>query len=385
MKRSALIVSLVAMAGFILGIVQLFNLRFEAGDVYPKYSSFRADPLGSKALYESLESLLPTSRHVEGWSRLREGRETTLLYLGADPDELKFPRHDLQSLEMFVSSGGRLVISLVTQYKKKGGAPPAGQREEKLIEAGQRWGFEVKHAHLPRENERYQHATARRLGDDSSLPAELVCHTAIYFDDLGADWKSVYVISNDLPVLIERDFGSGQIVVCSDPYPLSNEALLADRQVGLLSWLIGGSRQIIFEETHLGVREEPGLATLLRRYRLQGLTAALLFLALLLIWKNADRFIPPIETQTNARAAAVAGKSSASGFVNLLRRNIGRNELIGVCIDQWKRSNAKRVSRRRLERIQSVIDAENKLPAGQRDPVRIYRSISEILSSRSIS
>jgi hypothetical protein len=384
MKRSALILSLVAIAGFVFGIVQLFNLRFEAGDVYPKYSSFRADPLGSKALYESLESLLPTSRHVERWSRLPDGRGTTLLYLGADPDELKFPRHQWQSLETFVSSGGRLVISLVTQYKKRG-TPPTAQPEEKLIEAGQRWGFEVKHARLPKEDERYQHATARRRENDPSLPAELVWHNAIYFDDPGPEWKSVYVISNDLPVLIERDFGGGQIILCSDPYPFSNEALLAERQVGLLSWLIGPSHYIIFDETHLGVREEPGLATLLRRYRLHGLTVALLFLALLLIWKNADRFIPPIDTQSNARAAAVAGRSSAFGFVNLLRRNIARNELIGVCIDQWKRSNAKRVSRQRLERIQSVIDAENKLPAGQRDPVRIYRSISEILSSRSIS
>src|SRR6185503_18101384 len=224
MKRSALILSLVAISGFIFGFVQLFNLRFEAGDVYPKYSSFRADPLGSKALYESLESLLPTSRHVERWSRLGDGRGTTLLYLGADPDELRFPRHQLQSLETFVNSGGRLVISLVTQYKQRGAAPTA-QPEEKLIEAGERWGFDLKHARLPREDERYQHATARRLEDDSSLPVELVWHNAIYFDDLGTDWRSVYVISNDLSVLIERDFGSGQIVLCSDPYPFSNEAL----------------------------------------------------------------------------------------------------------------------------------------------------------------
>lgn len=384
MKRSALILSLVAIAAFILGIVQLFNLRFEAGDVYPKYSSFRADPLGSKALYESLESLLPTSRHVERWSRLPDGRGTTLLYLGADPDELKFPKHQLQGLETFVNSGGRLVISFVTQYKNRGG-PPTAQLEEKLIDAAERWKFDIKHARLPKEGERYRHATAHRLEDDSSLPAELLWHTAIYFDDLGEEWKSVYAISNDLPVLIERDFGSGQIVLCSDPYPFSNEALLAERQVGLLSWVIGPSHNTIFDETHLGVREEPGLATLLRRYRLHGLTAALLFLALLLIWKNADRFIPPVETQRDAWVAAVAGRSSTFGFVNLLRRNIARNELIGVCIDQWKRSNAKRVSRQRLERIQSVIDAENKLPAGQRDPVRIYRSISEILSSRSIS
>ena len=384
MKRSVLILSLVAIAGFVFGIVQLFNLRFEAGDVYPKYSSFRADPLGSKALYESLEALLPTSRHVERWSRLPDGRGTTLLYLGADPEELKFPRHQLQSLETFVNSGGRLVISLVTQYKKRS-APPMTPSEEKLIEADERWGFEVKHARLPKESERYQHATARRLENDSSLPAELVWHNAIYFDALGKEWKSVYSISNDLPVLIERVFGGGQIILCSDPYPFSNEALLAERQVGLLSWLIGPSQSIVFDETHLGVHEEPGLATLLRRYRLHGLTVALLFLALLLIWKNADRFIPPIDVQSNARAAAVAGRSSAFGFVNLLRRNIPRNELIGVCIDQWKHSHAKRVGRQRLERIQSVIDAENKLPAAQRDPVRIYRSIGEILSSRSIS
>jgi hypothetical protein len=384
MKRSAVILSLAAIAGFIFGIVQLFNLRFEAGDVYPKYSSFRADPLGSKALYESLELLLPTSRHVERWSRLPDGRGRTLLYLGADPDALEFPRHQLQSLETFVNSGGRLVISFVTQYKARGTAPTA-RSEEKLVEAGQRWGFEVKHVRLPKEDERYQHATGRRLENDSSLPDELVWHSAIYFDGLGADWKSVYIISNDLPVLIERDFGSGQIVLCSDPYPFSNEALLGQRQVGLLSWLIGPSRYIIFDETHLGVRAEPGLATLLRRYRLQGLTVALVFLALLLIWKNADRFIPPVAAPNNLRPSAVAGRSSALGFVNLLRRNIARNELIGVCIDQWKRSQAKRVSRQRLERVQSVIDAENKLPPAQRDPVRIYRAIGKILSSRSIS
>src|SRR6185503_18842287 len=119
MKRSALILSLVAISGFIFGFVQLFNLRFEAGDVYPKYSSFRADPLGAKALFESLQRLVPTSRHLERWSKLGEGGETTLLYLGADPESLRFHKHELQNLETFVGSGGRLVISFVAQYKKR--------------------------------------------------------------------------------------------------------------------------------------------------------------------------------------------------------------------------------------------------------------------------
>ena len=37
-----------------LGLIRLFKLRFEAGDVYPAYSSLRSDPLGTMAFYESL-------------------------------------------------------------------------------------------------------------------------------------------------------------------------------------------------------------------------------------------------------------------------------------------------------------------------------------------
>ena len=48
----ALIVS-----GFVLGVLKLFLLRFEAGDVYPAYSSLRSDPLGSRAFYASLENI----------------------------------------------------------------------------------------------------------------------------------------------------------------------------------------------------------------------------------------------------------------------------------------------------------------------------------------
>jgi hypothetical protein len=36
---------------------ELFELRFERGDVYPAYSSLRADPLGAMAFYESLEKI----------------------------------------------------------------------------------------------------------------------------------------------------------------------------------------------------------------------------------------------------------------------------------------------------------------------------------------
>src|SRR5687768_9030677 len=138
MKRSAIILLIVAIAGFVFGLVQLFNLRFESGDVYPKYSSFRADPLGCKALYESCQPLLPTSRHLERWSKLGDGRRATLLYLGAEPDGLKFPKHEFQHLETFVRGGGRLVISLVTQYKTRPQVVTSPDPKENLVSAEER-------------------------------------------------------------------------------------------------------------------------------------------------------------------------------------------------------------------------------------------------------
>jgi hypothetical protein len=385
MKRPVLFLLVLAAGGFIFGVVHLFNLRFKAGDVYPKYSSFRADPLGAKAFFESLQRLVPTSRHLERWSKLGEGRATTLLYLGAEPDNLKFHKHELQNLETFVGSGGRLVISFVAQYKKRPVTRPGAAPEESLIAGEDRWGFNFQHAHLAKTNDQYQHARARRAGEDPLLPAEMVWHSGIYFDNLHGAWKVVYAISNDLPVLIERSFGDGQIVLCTDAYLFSNEALLGERHASLLSWVIGPARRVLFDETHLGVREEPGLATLFRRYRLHTLMAALLFVALLFIWKSSDTLVPRLDDLQPAAAAAVTGRGAGAGFVNLLRRNISRVELINVCIEQWKRTGTQRVSRARLERIQAVIDAENQLPAARRDPIRIYRALAKVISSRSLS
>ena len=43
--------------GMGFGIVRLIGLRLEKGDIYPAYSTLRADPLGSKALFDALESI----------------------------------------------------------------------------------------------------------------------------------------------------------------------------------------------------------------------------------------------------------------------------------------------------------------------------------------
>src|SRR5690242_6328937 len=72
----SVILLLVCAIGFVFGIVQLFDLRFDVGDVYPPYSSLRSDPLGTMALFESLGRMSGLtlrrdfgSEPVAGWAR----------------------------------------------------------------------------------------------------------------------------------------------------------------------------------------------------------------------------------------------------------------------------------------------------------------------------
>ena len=100
-------------AVFLFAVLHLFELRFSAGDVYPPYSSFRADPLGVRALYGALGSLRGVSvrRNFDPDTQLGKGRDKTLLFCGAS---LGKDREDvIEAIEFFVAHGGRLVIAFL--------------------------------------------------------------------------------------------------------------------------------------------------------------------------------------------------------------------------------------------------------------------------------
>src|SRR5262245_7893370 len=117
MRKLSVVLLVVAVIGFGYGLLRLFQLRFEAGDNYPEYSSLRTDPLGCKALYESLDRLVETRRHFRSLARLEQGPPTTLLFLGTQPERLRFSAADFQHLESFMRHGGRLVIALFPAYQ----------------------------------------------------------------------------------------------------------------------------------------------------------------------------------------------------------------------------------------------------------------------------
>lgn len=93
---------------FMFGIWRLFDLRFATGDVYPRYSSLRADPEGTRALYDSLSEMpgYQVSRNYRPLARLAPG-DQTVLYLGSSPEDLD----QIKALEDLAKAGARVVIA----------------------------------------------------------------------------------------------------------------------------------------------------------------------------------------------------------------------------------------------------------------------------------
>src|SRR5262249_17870807 len=137
-------------------------------------------------------------------------------------------------------------------------------------------------------------------------------------------------------VVIERAWGPGTLVMATDSYFVSNEAMRKERHPELLAWLVGQNKEVVFDEAHLGIVETPGVGTLIRKYRLQWPLLGLILLAALFIWKNSVSLAPPYSAEQ--RQEYVAGKEIAAGFVNLLRRNIPSRDVLKVCFVEWKKS-----------------------------------------------
>jgi hypothetical protein len=90
---------------------------------------------------------------------------------------------------------------------------------------------------------------------------------------------------------------------------------------------------VLFEETHLGLSEQPGIMTLAQRYGLQGTLISMVAVLLLFIWKCQYTLIP--RTKIDQNSLSVSGCSSDQAFLNLLQRTVPQKDLLGVCITVW--------------------------------------------------
>jgi hypothetical protein len=417
-SRSSLIALTVLMgcaAVFAFGLLQLFELRFETGDVYPEYSSLRADPLGTMALYESLGKMPGVSvrRDFSASDSLPEEPNTAYVHLAGRPDEWESISKELYGeIERFLGRGGRLVITMfpqtasgwwheetgdnetnsVTSAKSKDEktAPSKSAKKKKKEKANAFevslvtvWNIHTDFRKLEPNGGTYEPASVF-CAPDLALPPRLKWHSGLVFTNLDKSWRVIYSRGTNA-VVAERQFGRGSVVMATDSYFASNEALAGERHADLLAWLIGTERNVVFDEAHFGIIETSGVASLMRKYRLHGLIGGLVLLAALFIWKNTTTLVPP-RVAPAEQQNIVVGKESAVGFVNLLRRGIAPRDLLATCFAEWKKSVAqeRRLASSRVQQAEALYAAEAGLPAQDRDAIAAYRRISGALGNRTL-
>jgi len=109
------------MGGFVFGATTLFMKRYESGDIYAPYSTYRADPLGAKAVYDALRTLPGYSvrRNTEPLDRIRGNTPATWFINGmtfSDGSEYSVMHDELdgslaRSMQRVLEHGGRVVLA----------------------------------------------------------------------------------------------------------------------------------------------------------------------------------------------------------------------------------------------------------------------------------
>lgn len=410
----------------------LLAKRFANGDVYAPGSSLRADPLGTKALHDSLNRLtgMRAERNFRDPDKLQGARDKTLLCVmvtpGAFSDGSKF---DGESLMRFANEGGRVVITLHGQMtdweivlreaderrdenarrrfnerRKKQGKPPISEDKksggkEDSSEDGKDVSDEdgayfkppkslrkVLGVKITQENfimtpkGALEVDTPLGLGVEYGTLPDWHTRTSITFnDDVQGKWKVLGKVNNDVVLASRETESGGSIVLSTDSYFLTNEALFREPATKFLSWLIGPATTVIFEETHLGTQENPGIMALARRHRLHGLFLGGLLLFALFVWKSSMSLVPARDDDAPSRT--VAGRGATAGLVSLLRRGIPLAQVLRRGLDAWEHS-----TRHRSPAMQARIDqARQHLPVAEATSVRsgalvsLYRLMCDML------
>lgn len=419
-KRGPVILLVVAAALFVAGVGGLLRLRFSRGDVFPAYSTYRADPLGTRALYESLE--IVDGVRVQRWLRETEKLPAplrgTLVFAGMDRDQWEaMPAAGAERLDALVRGGTRLVVAFsagfeerelrrwrqsqhdtdddpgvydflarpaqMDAYKSKKTPPKNAQKEKtadesksktktKFVDMGEKWGVKPGLARVyPDKNGRLPDAL-RAVNQADGWPEKLDWLSELYFEaEKDAGWNTLYT-REKRAVLIGRKLGAGSIVLASDSFFLSNEALQRARATPLLAWLAGaeGGGLVMFDEHHLGMEMETGVAALARRHGLGGAACMLALFAGLWIWRRMALFTPPPADGLYLET----GYEPTAGLEALLRRSVPRGQLAGVCLAEWKKS-AKPADAARVDRAIAGLEQDA-------SPEKVYEAAREALRKR---
>jgi hypothetical protein len=359
------------MVGCCWQLARVFLLRFESGDVYPVYSSYRSDPMGARVFYESLAALdnLEVSRHHEPLEDTDLSPETVLVLTGVY--DSRDPAALIEHLEDFMARGGRMVFSFhprpdiarkrldlnsTPSNREDSEGEPEGEdkdtrRKPRMVDIKERWGFDLTqpdddrdehHEGDEADEDLIKRITAvHKVSSDDTLPARIEWRSTWFFEGLDTAWEVLYEgqeSEKSYPAVIERSWGEGSLMIVADSYFLSNEGLRDDPNAAFLARLIGPHPRILVDETHHGVQRSQSVMLLMRKYGLDLFLLSFVLLALLHVWRQGYSLVPRRNMQdSRALLEAEQGKDAFSGLTHVVQRSVSEKELVKTCYEAWRR------------------------------------------------
>lgn len=419
-----------AATGFIAGLSHLVDLRLEKGDILPFYSSQRADPLGARLLHDALADLrgLTVTRNRQPLQRLEVDEQTAVFLLGLDSRWLEQPVGNTRvaSIEAMLSGGARVIMTISPESggredrsgsdtgsdtdvepEAEGGAETATEADtvrdtendaapipaapedeidqgggdphladpsaERRVLLGERWGFSPERLTIASDRETESVPAVARPTDAAPSPAEVTWRSTLGFASVEDPWLVLYR-RGDRPVLIERRYLRGSLVLATDSFFLSNEGLSNERNTALLAALVGDRSRVIFDETVHGGNERPGIVALARRFRLHGfVVVGLLFLGLCL-WRAVDKPVGSNVPDDEDDGGILTGRESRAALESLLRRSLSSHGALLACLAEWRSEFGDRNAA-----LSSSLGPE---PGASADPVAEYRRIHNLISQQ---
>lgn len=403
------------LAGFLVGAAEVFRLRLDLSGAFPEYSTYRADPMGTQALYRALSGLpqLRVERNERDITLLHGDEHTALFLLGVDesPDPYKLA----QKLEEYVVDGARLVITYgirgqqnfytldepeAESYRQEHSSTeerikdwikrekiPAVTPDRPLpdwvggegVLISERWGYRVVQ---PQSAEDFEDGPELQVEPlpDKGFSEKVRWESPEYLLPMHEGWEVLYQAKDGRPVLMRRAFGKGDVVVASDTFFASNEGLRADLHPELLAWIIGDRTHVIFDESSKGVDRSPGIMALMKRYHLHVALLMAVLLAALYIWRGSVPLLPRRNAeQERERAILLLGRDAHAGLAALLRRAAPPDAVLRLCFDEWQNTLGKHstVSRENFAEARRLLESD-----GDGDRVERYRAAAALLRER---
>ncbi|MGB0370859.1 MAG: DUF4350 domain-containing protein [Opitutales bacterium] len=384
---------------FLFGIITMIQWKFDRGDMYPRLSSLRSDPLGSRVLYEALNDLddLAVDRNFSNEDPFVDFRGATVLFLNLDPWDVELIGREKDVIE-FVASGGRVVLGMNPGRRplffSNDEAEEKSVIEEKVEERKEQEPLSERGGTIRRLMERLElteiseiehHQTAVFDEEAMGQQGSLVWRKRFAFEADDLAWKSFLKLDEHV-VGAYRQYGKGSIVILGDDYLFSNEAMYLDRSLEVLDWIIGDADTLVFDEAHFGISESTGITGLIKKYQLLPVVFVCFILLLVWIWKNAVPLLPA-RVGVESSSLVVSESSSDFGLSELINRSVPPLEQPLRVYDLWKKSilaNPAEAARYKqiLKQADEAVAEFKGLAKKQRDPNELYFKLKDILNSQ---